>query len=216
MISFVLRLILISIGFYFIGSIPVAYLLAKTQKIDITKSGSGNVGALNSFEVTKSKTIGILVLVLDLLKGFLPAFILTRVFDISFNVALLPLIMLIAGHNFSIFLKFKGGRGLAASAGISLAVNFWMLVIWGVFFLISFLIKRNVHIANVIASVFLPVTILAAPEYFPKFNFDYNVPMQLLNYHFFDLFILSASVCILILIRHIQPIAELIKKSRKK
>jgi glycerol-3-phosphate acyltransferase PlsY len=212
----IINIILISIIFYLIGSIPNAYLLTRSRNIDITKAGSGNVGALNSYEVTKSKTIGILVLLFDLLKGFLPAFILTGLFEVPLNLALLPLIMLIAGHNFSIWLKFKGGRGLATAAGICIAVNFWLLIFWAALFLICFAIKRNVHIGNVVATVLLPLTIIFTSDFLIKFNYDYSNSPELINYHSAALFTLIASISILILIKHIKPVVELIKKSKNK
>ena len=150
--------ILLCILFYIIGSIPTAYLLVKykTGK-DITKEGSGNVGALNSFEVSKSRLIGITVLVLDFLKGFLPSFLFLKIAGYSIETMFLPIALIVLGHNFSVWLKFKGGRGLATAAGIIVAVEPVVLLIWCILFLISYVFYRKVHFGNIVATLLLPV-----------------------------------------------------------
>lgn len=213
--ALVLNIILISIIFYLIGSIPTAYLLARIKNIDITKSGSGNVGALNTYEVTKSKTIGILVLVIDILKGFIPSFVLTRYLEAPLSISVIPILMLIVGHNFSVWLKFKGGRGLATTAGISIAVNFWILIIWSVLFLLVFLVRRNVHIGNVAATVLMPIILIFTSGFVVKFTYDYGWAGEKIVYDFNWLFTLCSSVSILILIKHIKPLIELIKIKNK-
>lgn len=211
----ILNIVLISILFYLIGSIPSAYLIARTKDIDITKSGSGNVGALNSYEVTKSKTVGVLVLIIDLLKGFIPALVLTRILKTPMSFCVIPLLMLVVGHNFSVWLKFKGGRGLATTAGISLTVNFWLLIFWSVLFILTFAIKRNVHIGNLVATVLLPLTIIFSSDFIMKFNYDYSFVNSAPTVDIGMLFTFTSSVCILILIKHINPIIELIKQNNK-
>jgi acyl phosphate:glycerol-3-phosphate acyltransferase len=214
MTPFIINYILICIIYYLIGSIPIAYLFARTKNIDITKAGSGNVGALNSYEVTKSKTIGILVFVLDLLKGFLPALLIAKVFTLPFSFAVIPLALLVAGHNFSIWLKFKGGRGLAIGVGILLVVNFWIIVIWGVLFLLTFAVKRNVHIGNIAATVLTPLILIFFSNFIVKFNYDFGVYNTDISYNFNLIFTFCSVVSILVLLKHIKPIVEFIRKAK--
>lgn len=214
MSPFILNYILICILFYLIGSIPTAYLLVRNKNIDITQAGSGNVGALNSYDVTKSKTIGILVLVLDFLKGFIPALLLTRFFLLPFSYAILPLILLVVGHNFSVWLKFKGGRGLATSAGISLAVNFWLLIIWCTVFFIVYAVRRNIHFANIAATVFMPLVVIFTSDLIVKFNYDYGLNNGDVNFNLNLLFTLTSVISILILIRHIKPLMDMIRNMK--
>ncbi|MDP2365396.1 MAG: glycerol-3-phosphate acyltransferase, partial [Ignavibacteria bacterium] len=84
---------------YLLGSIPTAYLiLKKTKGIDITTHGSGNVGAMNSYEVTNSKKFGILVFLIDLLKGVLSVLIVLMIIKSSFTLAALSLLFSIFSH----------------------------------------------------------------------------------------------------------------------
>ncbi len=146
---------------YIIGSFPTTYLLVKVvSKKDITKEGSGNVGTLNSFQVSKSKTIGIAVLLFDLLKGALPVYIMLFVINTPFQSAMIGACALILGHNYPVWLKFKGGRGLATGAGIFAVINFYILIGWCAVWLIFFLLKRSVLIANTGATFGLPVCVL--------------------------------------------------------
>jgi len=209
MTPLILNIILLSILFYLIGSIPTAYLLVRSKNIDITQTGSGNVGALNSFEVTGSKKIGVFVLVIDFLKGFIPSFILTRYLEAPLSISVLPILMLIVGHNFSVWLKFKGGRGLATAAGISIAINFWLLIIWCVLFLLVFLVKRNVHAGNIAATVLMPLVLIFTSGFVVKFTYDFYSGADIYNFNW--LFTLFASISILILIKHIGPLVELLK-----
>ena len=143
-----------------IGSLPTAYLivLVKHNK-DIRKEGSGNVGTLNAFTVSKSKLSGIMVLLIDLIKGALPIILMLIIFKFSYSLIIAGSVALIAGHNYPVWLKFKGGRGLATSAGIFLVLNYWILLGWCAAWLICFAFKRKVLIANTFATLFIPVTV---------------------------------------------------------
>lgn len=200
--------IFLCVLFYLIGSIPTAYLILKYRTGgDITRQGSGNVGALNSYEVTKSRSIGITVLILDFLKGFIPAFIFYDLLGFSVSFLILPLTFLLAGHNFSMWLKLKGGRGLATAAGISVAVNVWFLIIWGFSFLIGYSIKRNVHVGNITATLLLPVLVYILKDFI---NATYTTFAE----NFTEFFTLSIIISLLILLKHIKPFTELISKSK--
>ena len=157
----VLNCIAVFVLCYLIGSIPIAYIFvkAKTSK-DITKEGSGNVGTLNSFTVTKSKSVGAAVLLLDLLKGLVPVYVILSVISLDYFYASLGASAIILGHNYPVWLKFKGGRGLAPGAGIFLVLNYFVVIGWGVVWLIVFLFKKKVLISNTIATFSLPLYVL--------------------------------------------------------
>jgi len=146
---------------YIIGSFPTAYILVKlSSNKDLTKEGSGNVGTLNSFTVSKSKAVGIAVLLIDILKGALPVYFMMFIMPHPYQSVMLGACALILGHNYPIWLKFKGGRGLATGAGIFMVTNYFILIGWCLVWLIVFLVKRKVLIANTIATFSLPVYVL--------------------------------------------------------
>jgi glycerol-3-phosphate acyltransferase PlsY len=110
---------------YLIGSIPTAYILVRVfYGIDIRRHGTGNVGASNVLKST-SKKLGMLVMPLDILKGVL-AMVVARLFDADIAVQMAAGIAAIIGHNWPVFLKFQGGRGIATSLGVILALSPWL------------------------------------------------------------------------------------------
>jgi glycerol-3-phosphate acyltransferase PlsY len=210
---FWINYLLICIIFYLIGSVPFAYLIIKFRfNKDVTKEGSGNVGTLNSYEITGSKSVGVYVLILDILKGIIPSLLMVFVFKLPLLYVSLPLILLVAGHNFSVWLKFKGGRGLATSAGIAIVINVFMLIIWCVvYYGVYRITKKNIHIANVVATVLMPVIAIIPGEFFLKFNYGYSESPEFVSLFFAFWSILS----LLILLKHIEPLLTLLKQNRK-
>jgi len=155
---------------YLVGSLPTAYIFCRILKgIDIRKFGSGNVGATNALRVL-GLAPGLAVLFIDMLKGliatmFVADFIVLRIAGIV-SIGTLRLIMgisSICGHNWTLFLGFKGGKGIATTFGVFLALAikipalrliFIILIItWAVIFLIF----RIVSLASVISGICLPV-----------------------------------------------------------
>lgn len=203
---FTLNNFIIVVLCYIIGSFPTAYLLVKykTNK-DLTKEGSGNVGTLNSFTVSKSKFIGIAVLLIDILKGILPVYFMLFIIPHPYQSVMLGACALILGHNYPVWLKFKGGRGLATGAGIFMVINFYILVGWCIVWLLVFLVKRKVLIANTIATFLLPFYVLLI-NLFSFFAVNSNVQGFSLNYFTFY----SIIITILILSRH----TEVFKKNK--
>lgn len=209
-----LTFILLCILAFFIGAIPFGYLVPKiTKGMDIRKSGSGNPGATNVYR-TLGPAYGIPVFILDFLKGFLPAMFLTRFLEVSYSrislfpqaqspenwyleTALLFGILAVLGHIFTPFLGFRGGKGIATAAGI-----FCYLVPIPFFISLSVFIavlaaKRIVSLASVASAAVLPWTILI----FQK-NKVY--------------FILSLVLSVLLIYRHKNNIAGIIKGTEKK
>jgi len=201
-----LTILLLTILFYLIGSVPTAYIILKLfHKKDITQEGTGNVGAMNSYDVSGSKKTGIFVFIIDFLKGFIPVLIVLVFLKFDFNIVLLPLVAIITGHNFSVWIKFKGGRGLATAAGILIIFNFWIIIIWFVLYFISSLFKKNVHICNSIATILLPfVLLLMNSQGFSSSQYP-GISNGIFN-------IFCSLLCFLILLKHITPILSIIRK----
>lgn len=164
--------VIIAVIAYLFGSIPTAYLLIKHKYgKDIREEGSGNVGTLNSFEVSKSKLVGITTLIVDLLKGMLPVLIAKGIDGGNFTLAITALIFAVAGHCFNPWLKFKGGRGLATAAGGAIVFSPVILIIWLLLWIIAYLFKKNVHFANISAIVLSLALALDSAEFFNRFTF---------------------------------------------
>lgn len=195
---------------YIIGSIPFAFLLIK-KKLNkkITELGSGNVGAMNSYEVSGSKLIGILVFILDFIKGVAAVQISKYLGWGSFEIMLLTALFVVLGHNYSIFLKLKGGRGLATAAGAILVVNPFTLILWILMWIIAYyIIEKDIHLGNIFASLMSAILVFFAPYKF----------LSLINIHYYfdesEYKIFSSLICMLIFIKHINPLKELIERKR--
>lgn len=158
-----------AIAAYFLGSIPTGFLVGKAKGIDVRKTGSGNIGATN---VTRAlgKKIGVLVLIVDALKGFL-ACRLAPIIALQLaglnpaaddplheRFAVVGGICAILGHNYTFWLKFKGGKGIATTGGALLAlmpiVGLFCIATWIIFLTLS----RYVSIASIAAAVAVPIS----------------------------------------------------------
>lgn len=154
-----MRLILAVIVAYLVGSIPTGLILGKlTHGIDIREHGSGNLGATNAFRVL-GKKLGILVLVLDVLKGLLPVFVLSHFVDSNptERVELLIGISAIVGHVFSLFVNFHGGKGVATALGVFLAIATKSTLILLVIGIAIIIFTGYVSAASVIGALLLPL-----------------------------------------------------------
>ncbi len=173
--------------------------------------GSGNVGARNTLDVTNSKSDGVIVLLIDFLKGALPVLLYLHYSSFNPELIIIPALMLLAGHNFSIWLKFKGGRGLATASGIMAVINFTLIIIWlTLYFVLNKLIK-NVHVSTVIALILLPLTIIIFQPVILKFN---NPVFANIEDQFRFLFSFTSAISIVILLKHITPVLDLLKKNK--
>ena len=136
---------------YLIGAIPFGILLSKGSGIDIRKEGSKNIGATNVFRVV-GKGWGIFTFTLDALKGFLPSFFFARLAGVEPVWGVLFGLMAIVGHSFPVYLKFKGGKGVATSAGMLLGVAWQAVAIGFAVWLVTVLISRYVSLASILAA----------------------------------------------------------------
>ena len=147
-----------AVASYLLGSIPTGFIWGKARGIDIRKAGSGNIGATNVMR-TLGKGPGIIVLLIDAAKGFLPVFLAPRMFhDLDHNpLQIVCCVAVIAGHNWTCWLRFRGGKGIATSAGAMLAfLPVPLLCALGAW-LVVFAIGRYVSLASICAAVALPI-----------------------------------------------------------
>jgi len=166
-ISGVPSLFLVAVAGYLIGSIPTAFLFVRWKShVDIRTVGSGNVGTLNSYEVTKSKLVGVAVLVADFLKG-VAAVHLASVFAPGAGFAALAVggVAAVVGHNYPVWLRFKGGRGLATAAGVLISLQWLFVAFWGVWWAIGFWLTRKVNVGNVVGCLAILLVALLLPEH---------------------------------------------------
>lgn len=194
---------------YLFGSIPTAYLLLKRKKgIDITSAGSGNVGAMNSFEITGSKKIGFTVFIIDFLKGLLPILLSFLLFDRVFIFGAIALVFALLSHCFNPWISFKGGRGLATAAGGSIIIFPYLLVIWIISWIILYAIKRDILYANVFTNI-LTLFILFITY---KFAYNYADPEPA---SVGELLLFASTGLIIIFIKHIEPLKEIFLNKQK-
>jgi glycerol-3-phosphate acyltransferase PlsY len=162
------NLFLTTLGAFFLGSIPTGYIVARTRGIDIRQHGSGNIGATNIFR-TLGKPLGVLVFFLDALKGFAAVALASALVpaggDTSTWAGIMAAAAAIAGHNYTPWLGFRGGKGIATSAGVLLALMPAAVVIVGLVWFLVFQASRYVSVASIAAAAALPVTIAAFWHY---------------------------------------------------
>jgi glycerol-3-phosphate acyltransferase PlsY len=189
--------ILLILSSYLIGSIPFGYLVGKYLKgIDIRKYGSGNIGVANAFRVM-GKKYALLVLIGDCIKGYLAVMLSKLFFAEMIWFFLLVGISAIIGHNWSVFLKFKGGKGIATTYGVVLA--FYPLIA-----IISAIIWALIVIATKFAALGSIVSIFVMAA----LSFLFQTPFE------FKIFVII--ILLFAIIRHGSNINRLINKKENK
>ena len=179
----ILSYILTALGAYLLGSIPFGFLVAKAKGVDIRSVGSGNIGATNAMRVL-GKPAGIFVLLMDAAKGFgacylgpflciyfAPHFIMITpngnvsvpleqfVPPMEERFAIIAGIFAVLGHNYTCWLKFKGGKGIATTAGVYLALAPWAVLVSLVVFILAVVFTKYVSVGSIAAAVALPATV---------------------------------------------------------
>lgn len=184
------------VGSYLLGSISFSVLITKWVKgIDIRHHGSGNAGATNTLRVLgKGPAIG--VLALDVLKGIVAVLIGSLLFDESW-VAVACGIAAIVGHNWPIFFRFKGGKGIATTIGVLAMLAFLPALIAGIFGIASIVWKRYVSLGSLVFTTLTPIFILL-------FGMDISI------------FIGSFLLCLFALYRHRSNIVRLMQGTENK
>ena len=170
--------ILVALGAYLLGSIPTGYLVAKAKGIDIRTVGSGNIGATNAFRVL-GKPAGIFVLLVDAAKGFVACALVPPLIwnwlaphysglfqyfhdasvDNQMKYKLVAGIFAVLGHNYTCWLKFKGGKGIATTAGIYLALAPMALGIAFAVFVLALVLTRYVSVGSILGAIALPTVV---------------------------------------------------------
>lgn len=201
MLLLIIKIVLSLIAAYLIGSIPTAFIFAKFLKgLDIRKAGSGNVGATNAFRVL-GKLPGIFVLVIDIIKGLVCTTLIADFLPVPWiNIWRIILgIVVVVGHNWTVFLNFKGGKGMATSLGVLIGlaikisgIRIVLALSVGVW-LILFLLFGFVSLASIIAGVCLPL-----------FMVVFNQELALV--------ILGVIFCLFVVLRHRSNIRRLLNK----
>ena len=187
---------------YVLGAFPTGYFLVKWKSnVDIRNAGSGNVGTLNSYEVTNSKLVGVIVLLIDLVKGVLAVLVVKALVGNEFATLASGGIGAVLGHNFPVWLGFKGGRGLATAAGVMLVLGWVFVPIWMAVWFIGNKISKDVNVGNALGTIamlfvglFAPLSLLA------------NVIPDTAQVTDFRIFIVVLAM--VILLRLIQPVKE--------
>ena len=190
--------IILIVIFYLIGSLPFAFILTKLSGLgDIRNIGSGNVGATNVLR-TGNKLIAFLVLCLDIFKGFVPFLILKFYFnDISLLNKIIICHFAVIGHIFPIWLKFKGGKGVATYIGFLLGINPYISISFLIVWFIVAIITRYSSLSSLIA-------IFVAPLFFIFINFNFYIVIFFIY------------LSIIIYLKHSENLKRLLNKTESK
>ena len=161
-------ILIVGIICYLIGSIPFGYILTKVfLKKDIRDIGSGNIGATNALR-TGNKTIGYTTLFFDIVKAVIPIIYIKFNFTELLYIASLCIFL---GHVFPIWLKFKGGKGVATYVGILFALNIYFGLIFIVSWLITFAFFKFSSLSSLVASISIPIYLLILSKFDHVFFF---------------------------------------------
>lgn len=162
--------IVTALGAYLLGSIPSGFLVAKAKGIDIRKVGSGNIGATNVFRIL-GKPAGVLVTAADTLKGLLAVGVVPHVLYWAFPsaselayvsreyLAIVAAVFGVLGHNYTFWLWFKGGKGVATTGGVLLALSWAGFLMSAGLWLLVLAVSRYVSLASIAAGVSLPFSV---------------------------------------------------------
>ena len=153
---------LIGIISYLMGSIPFGFILTKIfLKKDIREIGSGNIGATNALR-TGNKALGYSTLILDILKAILPVIYVKIFYEDSLYVASLCAFL---GHVFPIWLKFKGGKGVATYVGILFAINVYFGIIFTISWFVTFFISKYSSLSSLVGAASVPIYLLILTQF---------------------------------------------------
>ena len=153
---------LIGIISYLMGSMPFGFILTKIfLKKDIREIGSGNIGATNALR-TGNKTIGYSTLVLDVLKAVAPVIYVKIFYQDFLYIASLCAFL---GHVFPIWLKFKGGKGVATYVGILFAINIYFGIIFTISWFVTFFISKYSSLSSLVGAASIPIYLLILTQF---------------------------------------------------
>ena len=152
---------LVAIISYIIGSIPFGFILTKIiTKKDIRNIGSGNIGATNALR-SGNKLVGYLTLLLDIFKAILPIIYLKYNYP---ELIFISSLCIFLGHLFPVWLKFKGGKGVATYLGIIIAIDLYLAIVFGIIWILIYLISKYSSLSSIIASAAIPIYVFFVYE----------------------------------------------------
>ncbi|MBI4052068.1 MAG: glycerol-3-phosphate 1-O-acyltransferase PlsY [Elusimicrobia bacterium] len=187
-----IQVLLLAVFSYLLGGIPSGYLIAKKVKgIDIREHGSGNPGTANVYRVVGSWA-GWATMALDTAKGFIPVMVARQYYPDRYGVFILCGTLAILGHIWTIFLRFRGGKGVATSAGVFAALLPMPTLLAFLLFIMGIVLTGHISVGSILAAIGLPFLSLA---------FGSPVPLTTM----------AATIGILILIKHIPNIKRLLQ-----
>jgi len=184
---------------YLIGSFPTAYFVVKRiSNIDIRSAGSGNVGGLNTYEVSGSRGAGTLVAAVDFFKGAVVTWLALSLLPENPLALCGAFLFVVVGHCFPVWLKFRGGRGLATAGGGLTIIAWPFAVIWLLGWLATYSVSRHIHLGNVLGTTLMLAASLLLQGFWLAAAVRPEIPLM----HFR---ILMLSLSMVILVRHIEP-----------
>ena len=199
--------ILWAVGAYLVGSIPFGFLVGKMRGKDIRTLGSKNIGATNVYR-TVGKPWGILAFVCDFLKGFLPTLAAKMVYSDNSTFVYLPLvvgILTVAGHMWTCFMKFKGGKGIATGFGMLVALTPVLVLAAFALWVVVMLVSHYVSLGSIVAAAFLMVVVwLPWHDWFP-----FKILGGCTGYHDLPLCVLVTVLCAFAIWKHRTNIIRL-------
>lgn len=154
-----------AIAAYLLGSIPSGFLIGRLRGVDLRTAGSGNIGATNAVRVLGKKW-GYLCFLADFSKGFAAVLLARTLWADTFQIdgpvcGVIAAVFVVLGHNFPVWLGFRGGKGIATSAGIMLGLfSPWVFLVSLISWLGLFFTIRYVSVASIAAALMLPVTLI--------------------------------------------------------
>lgn len=180
---------------FVLGGIPSGFIVARLRGVAIQKVGSGNIGFSNVFR-SVGKIEGLIVLIADIAKGFVPVLVFKQVWGIHF--ALMAGVAAMLGHMFTPFLRFKGGKGVATGLGVFIGLApcsaLFTLLVW----LVVVLISRYISLGSIVAALALPLFI-----YYSRYLIrdEYHIGLE----------VVTILVCLLVIVMHRGNIKRLVK-----
>ncbi len=204
-----LRILLLIIG-YFIGNIETGYIFGKIHKMDIRNYGSGNAGATNTLRVLGAKA-GLVVFLGDFCKSMIPCLVVRFIFRDNVSLSYIYMLYIglgvVLGHNFPFYLGFKGGKGVASTAGIIMALDIRIAVVCLIVFIITVAITRYVSLG----SIFVMIILIGMSHFFVKFSYGFGEGASPMEFR-----LLTAAVGLLSIFMHRANIKRLLGGTENK
>jgi hypothetical protein len=204
-----LRILLLIIG-YFIGNIETGYIFGKIHKMDIRNYGSGNAGATNTLRVLGAKA-GLVVFLGDFCKSLIPCLVVRFIFRDNVSLSYIYMLYIglgvVLGHNFPFYLGFKGGKGVASTAGIIMALDIRIAVVCLIVFIITVAITRYVSLG----SIFVMIILIGMSHFFVKFSYGFGEGASPMEFR-----LLTAAIGLLSIFMHRANIKRLLGGTENK